>query len=52
MEALQSVIVSGELDLNELDPNQVNMPETWILVNVGEQIKQDNSAIPEDQVMD
>lgn len=31
-EALQSVIASGELDLDEIDPDQVIMPETWILV--------------------
>ncbi len=32
-EALQSVIASGELDLDELDPDQVNMLETWVLVD-------------------
>lgn len=37
-EALQLVIVSGELDLDELDPNQVNMPGTWVPVDAVKQI--------------
>lgn len=30
MKALQAAIIRGELDLDELDPNQVHMPETWV----------------------
>lgn len=53
-EALQSVIMSGELDLDEIDPDQVIMPEAWIPVDAAEQIGKDNSATTEneDQVMD
>lgn len=29
-EALQSVIASGELNLDEIDPDQVIMPESWV----------------------
>lgn len=35
--ALQSVISSGELDLDEIDPDQVIMLETWIPVDAVEQ---------------
>lgn len=37
-EALQLVIASGELDLSELDPDQVNIPKTWVLGEAVEQI--------------
>lgn len=36
MEALQLVITSEELDLDELDPDLVNMLETWVPVNARE----------------
>lgn len=48
MEALQSVITSGELDLNELDPDQVNMPKIWVPMEAIELIGQANSAAVED----
>lgn len=48
MEALQPVIVSRELNLDELDPDQVNIPETWVPIDVKEQIKRANSVTTED----
>lgn len=53
-EALQSVIVSKELDLDEIDPDQVIMPKTWILVDPIEQIGKAYSITAEDenQMMD
>lgn len=47
-EALQSVIMSGELDLDELDPDYLNMPKTWVPMDTTEQIRQPNSIAGED----
>lgn len=49
MEALWLVIANGELDLDELNPDQINMPEMWVPVDAKEQIRQANLAIAEDQ---
>lgn len=46
---LQSVITSGELDLDELNPDKVNMPETWVPVDAIEQIGLANSVATEEQ---
>lgn len=54
-EALQLVIASGELDLDEINPDQVILPDIWIPVNAPEQIKKANStttAADQDEVMD
>lgn len=54
-EALQSVIASGELDLDEIDPDQVILPDTWIPVNAPEQIGKANSTTAvadQNEVMD
>lgn len=53
-EVLQSVIVSGELDLDETYPNRVIMLETWAPIDAVEQIRKANSIAveDEDQVMD
>lgn len=52
MKVLQSIIVIGELDIDKLDPNQVNMLETWVPIDNKEQIRCANLAIVEDQVID
>lgn len=52
IEVLQLVMMRGELDLDKLDPNQVNMLETWVLVETREQIRLANSAEAEDRVID
>lgn len=45
---LQSIIASGDLDLNKLGPNQVNMPETWVPIDIRKHIKLANPAVVED----
>lgn len=47
-EVLQSVIASGELDLSEVDLNQINMLETWVLVDACEHIRRASGAISDD----
>lgn len=53
-EGLQSVIMSEDLDLDELDPDQVNMSEAWEPMEVVKQIWRTNFMAVEDQdqVMD
>lgn len=48
-EAFQSMITSGELDLDEIDPDQVIMSETWIPMDTTEQIGKANPTAVEDE---